>query len=82
MGNPGILPIEYNDNDAVLRESLFKRVKTPVSIRVIRSGEDAISYLEGRAEYGDRVQHPIPDLVLYEPGGRRNMSGPILLFSQ
>src|SRR5205814_1131635 len=35
-------------------------------LRIVRDGEDAVSYLAGTAPYSDRTRHPIPSLILLD----------------
>jgi len=63
---PGILLVEERQGDVLLsREAL---IKAEVSNRVyaVSNGEEAVCYLEGRAQFGDRHEFPLPNLVLLD----------------
>ena len=61
-----ILIVEDNADDVFLLTRAFKRIEWDPSFRVVCDGLEAVAYLEGHGDYGDRKTHPIPDLVLLD----------------
>ena|SRR5580765_3991476 len=61
-----ILLVEDNNEDITLIERAFRRVMPAVTLKVLRNGEEAIAYLLGEGEFGDRKRHPMPDLILLD----------------
>jgi CheY-like chemotaxis protein len=50
----------------VLIRDAFQRAGIDCYLHPANSGEEAISYLEGKADYGDREKHPLPTAVLID----------------
>lgn len=68
---PAILVVEDSESDVLLiqRALLLAQINNPVS--VVRSGDEAISFLSGTGQYADRNKFPLPGVVLldlYMPG--------------
>ena len=61
-----ILLVEDDPNDVLLIERAFQKASMRNLLTVVRDGEQAISYLRGRGSYSDRVQFPLPFLVLLD----------------
>jgi CheY-like chemotaxis protein len=61
-----ILFVEDDPDDVLLIERAFKRAELPLVPRVVSDGEAATAYLSGTGEYGDRLAHPAPSLVLLD----------------
>jgi len=38
----------------------------PVRLKVVNDGNEAIQYLEGAGQYGDREQYPVPNVILLD----------------
>jgi CheY-like chemotaxis protein len=59
-----ILVAEDDPNDVMLLEMAIRMngVKSPVN--VVRDGEEAIEYLEGRGQYSDREKFPLPSVII------------------
>ena len=64
--NPLILVVEDDANDALLLERAFHKAETPVGVKVLRSVDDAIAYLQGQPPFDDRAAHPLPVLILQD----------------
>lgn len=64
--NPTILLVEDDTDDVFLMERAFGKGSVPVEMRVAREGREALRYLHGEGEYGDREQHPLPCLTLLD----------------
>jgi len=66
-----ILLVDHSEEDILLIRRTLQRATLSCSIHVVRSGEEALSYLKGEAEHHNPQDHPLPDLLLldvYMPG--------------
>lgn len=61
-----ILLVEDDSNDVLLIERTFSQSKVDIPLRVVRDGDDAVTYLLGEGMYRDRSQYPLPSLVLLD----------------
>jgi CheY-like chemotaxis protein len=61
-----ILLVEDDPNDALLVCMAFKRTLSGIPVFAVSNGLEAVRYLKGEAEYGDRQTNPFPDLVLLD----------------
>lgn len=61
-----ILLVEDESNDAILLERAFRRANLAPNLKVVTDGEQAVEYLEGKGQFGDRSQFPIPSLMLLD----------------
>lgn len=61
-----ILYAEDDTNDAFLLARAFEKVGIDWPLRVVNDGEEAIAYLAGLPPFADRVQHPLPGLLLLD----------------
>jgi CheY-like chemotaxis protein len=70
--NPAqILLVDHSEHDILLIRRTLQRATLSCSIHVVRSGEEALAYLKGKAEHQNGHDHPFPDLLLldvYMPG--------------
>lgn len=67
MNQPAIiLLVEDNPMDVILTLDAFKEARLKNQIRVARDGEEALDYLFGRHKFSDRVQFPMPMLILLD----------------
>ena len=62
--NNTILLAEDDENDAFLFRMALKKAGIPNPLSRVPDGEDAINYLAGVGIYSDRVQYPLPSLVI------------------
>ena len=62
--NDTILLAEDDENDAFLFRMALKKAGIPNPLSRVPDGEDAINYLVGVGIYSDRVQYPLPSLVI------------------
>jgi CheY-like chemotaxis protein len=63
---PRILVVEDDENDALLIRRTLANAGIPNPPQFVRSGEDAINYLEGAGPYANRETYPLPALVLLD----------------
>jgi CheY-like chemotaxis protein len=61
-----ILLVEDNVDDARLVTRAFERAGVENPVRRLKDGEEAMAYLAGIGIYADRVQHPIPAVILLD----------------
>jgi len=64
--NDIILLIEDNADDAQLVTRAFERAGLENPLRRLRDGEEAMAYLAGIGIYADRLQHPLPAVILLD----------------
>ena len=60
------LLVEDSEDDALLIRRCFLKSTILNPLHVVRSGEEAIEYLEGTGRYANRAEHPLPALVLLD----------------
>jgi CheY-like chemotaxis protein len=65
-GLPLILLVEDNPDDVLLARRAVKKAALPVSMQVAGDGDEAVAYLGGQGQFGDRGRHPLPALVLLD----------------
>jgi CheY-like chemotaxis protein len=63
-GEAGLLIVEDDPDALFLLNRAFMKVGLSVPVRVVMDGEDAVAYLSGRGTYADRINHPLPCMVL------------------
>jgi CheY-like chemotaxis protein len=61
-----ILLVEDRGDDILLVQRAFARAKVVNPLFVVRSGEEAITYLQGEGKYSNRAEYPLPDLLLLD----------------
>ncbi|MEB3357275.1 MAG: response regulator [Synechococcales bacterium] len=62
----GILVVEDNASDIVFIRRAFRQASLGDRIHIVHDGDQAVAYLTGHQEYGDRHQHPLPALILLD----------------
>jgi CheY-like chemotaxis protein len=60
------LLVEDDDNDASLIRRAFVKGNILNPLQVVRNGEQAIEYLSGAGRFANRVEYPLPALVLLD----------------
>lgn len=61
-----ILQVEDREEDVFLLRYAFKRAGIENPIQVAVDGQQAVDYLSGKDAYSDRLQFPLPQLVLLD----------------
>jgi CheY-like chemotaxis protein len=61
-----ILVVEDNPTDVMLIRRAFARLNIANPVQVVADGDRAVDYLSGRDTYADRVQFPLPAVVLLD----------------
>lgn len=60
------LLVENDPNEALFFARALRKVGLPRRLPIARSGREAIDYLSGRGEFGDRVRFPAPSIVILD----------------
>jgi DNA-binding response OmpR family regulator len=61
-----LLLVEDDHDDVIFMEQAFRDAGLDCPYRVLSDGVDVIEYLEGRADYADRKQFPLPSHLLLD----------------
>jgi CheY-like chemotaxis protein len=61
-----ILLVEDNEDDVFLMKRALKSAGIINPVSVAEDGQQAIDYLAGSGDYGDRAAHPIPAVVFLD----------------
>lgn len=66
LNNQNILLVEDDSNDVLLIQRAFQKAGLREALKVVRDGSQAIDYLSGKGQYGNRDRFPVPFLVLLD----------------
>jgi len=66
MTPPPVLYVEDDDNDVLLMRRAWAWVGVENPLQVVIDGREALAYLAGEERYVNRVDHPMPCLVLLD----------------
>jgi CheY-like chemotaxis protein len=61
-----VLHVEDDDNDVLLMRRAWMKAGVRHRLQTVSDGEEAIRYLSGEGPYVNRVEHPMPTLVLLD----------------
>lgn len=61
-----VLLVEDNDDDVALVRRAFGKEKVVNPLQVVKSGEEALEYLMGTGRYANRLEYPLPELMLLD----------------
>lgn len=61
-----ILLVDDSANDCLLLQPVFIKVKLLNPLIAVRSGEEAMMYLNGVGKYANRAEYPLPAFILLE----------------
>lgn len=61
---PTVLLAEDDPNDLFLVQRAIRKANLAISLRVVRNGEEAVSYLMAEGDYADTERYPLPVLIL------------------
>jgi CheY-like chemotaxis protein len=61
-----ILVADDSAEDAFILKRAFERAGLPVPIMFVKDGQELIDYLSGNDGYADRMNHPMPRLLLLD----------------
>lgn len=60
------LLIEDTENDVLLIQRAFIKAKILNPLLIVKTGEEAIAYLQGEGRYRNRAEFPLPSLILLD----------------
>jgi CheY-like chemotaxis protein len=60
------LLVEDDANDVLMLKMEFAHASVPIRLEVVEDGREAIRYLEGAGQYGEREQYPVPHVILLD----------------
>lgn len=63
-GSKTILLAEDDSNDALIFQIAFRRATLPHKLHIVHDGQEAMDWLNGKEDYGDRQKFPRPDVVI------------------
>jgi CheY-like chemotaxis protein len=63
---PVVLIADDDENDVWLMECAFEKASVFVQVMVVGNGKEAIGYLSGEGDYGNRKVYPLPRLMLLD----------------
>ncbi len=66
LENQTILLVEDNEDDVFIFQRAFKQAQISQPLQVVSDGQEAIDYFLGRGRFADRMQYPLPVLVLLD----------------
>jgi CheY-like chemotaxis protein len=61
-----VLLIDDSEDDRLFIGMALRRYPSFCVVGEVSDGEDAIAYLSGAGDYGDRQRHPFPDIILLD----------------
>ena len=61
-----ILVADDSQDDIFLLQQAFKKAKVQSRFCQVCDGQEACSYLQGEGRWGDRIAHPLPDVLLLD----------------
>lgn len=66
MSTPAILYVEDEETDVVLLQHVFAKAVINNPLRVAKDGKEAKDYLSGAGRFENRMEYPLPALVLLD----------------
>jgi CheY-like chemotaxis protein len=66
VNRTNILHVEDDSNDVLLFQHACQKAGIGCNLHAVADGAEAIAYLSGTDRFGDRQQHPLPELVLLD----------------
>jgi|SRR6266850_5821350 len=61
-----VLLAEDDSDDVLLTQIAFEKARLANPLQIVRDGEEAISYLDGKGKYSNRLLYPFPILLLLD----------------
>lgn len=65
-GTPHLLVVEDDENDVFFLKRALQSAGATIDLHVACDGRQAMDYLLGRDDFGDRTKHPLPNVVLLD----------------
>lgn len=66
MKSQSVLLVEDNEDDIYFMRRAFSQTHTGHALTVVSDGREAIKYLAGEDQYKDRLQYPVPRMLLLD----------------
>jgi len=66
MESQTVLLVEDDPDDVLLTQIAFEKARLANPLQIVRDGAEAISYLEGGAQFANRRKFPLPILILMD----------------
>jgi CheY-like chemotaxis protein len=67
MQDPAVILVaDDSEDDLLLIRRAFQKADISNPLHTVQSGEEAIAYLSGEAQYSNRAEYPLPDLFLLD----------------
>jgi|SRR3954468_3539393 CheY-like chemotaxis protein len=67
MGSaPSILLVDDSSDDVTLLRRAFRKAGVTNPLHWVKSGNDAIAYMDGAPPFSDRIEHPLPNVILLD----------------
>jgi CheY-like chemotaxis protein len=66
IGEATVLLAEDDPDDILLTQIAFEKARLANPLQVVRDGEETIDYLKGAGKFADRLQFPLPILLLLD----------------
>jgi CheY-like chemotaxis protein len=67
MGSaPCILIVDDSSDDVILLKRAFKKTGVANPMNWVKSGREAIAYLQGAGPFADRAKYPVPSVILLD----------------
>lgn len=66
LRKPIILIVDDDPNDRSLMEAAFAQIGVSDPVNCVAGGAEAVDYLKGVGQYGDRSRFPFPNLLLLD----------------
>ena len=63
---PTVLLVEDDPNDVLLVQRAFRKSQIEATLKVVTDGELATHYILGLNQFANRVEHPMPCLMLLD----------------
>lgn len=64
--NGSILLVEDNEDDIFFMKRALKAAGIRNLLHTVEDGQQALDYLAGRGEFGDRVAYPVPSIIFLD----------------
>lgn len=66
MNTGTVLYVEDEEDDVFFMRRAFGRAGLPQTLKAVGDGQAAIDYLAGQGRFGNRLEFPLPELVLLD----------------
>lgn len=63
---PVILLAEDDPNDVFFMQRALAKAGVNLPLQVVKDGQEALDYLAGSGKYNDRIESPLPSLILLD----------------